>query len=78
MTTFTTFTGPEASQAKGRVSDKRDASSLAKVVPASVGHHAMLLEEECLPLHLIEQLPEDPSAAAWREEGWEMPAIGGT
>ena len=38
----------------------------------------MLLEEECLPLHLIEQLPEDPSAAAWREEGWKMPAIGGT
>ena len=36
-----------------------------------------LLEEGHLPEHLIAELPEDPSAAAWREEGWEMPASGG-
>ena len=36
-----------------------------------------LLEEGRLPEHLIAQLPDDPSAAAWREEGWEMPATGG-
>ena len=37
-----------------------------------------LVEENWLPQDLIEQLPEDPSAAAWREEGWEMPATGGS
>ena len=32
---------------------------------------------DLLPEHLIAQLPEDPSAAAWREEGWDVPATGG-
>ena len=36
-----------------------------------------LLEEGRLPEHLIAELPEDPSAAAWREEGWDVPATGG-
>ena len=30
-----------------------------------------------MPEYLIAHLPEDPSAAAWREEGWEVPATGG-
>ena len=38
-----------------------------------------LEEEGRLPWHLIAKLPSDPSAAAWREEGWEVdvPATGG-
>ena len=33
----------------------------------------------CLPEFLITELPDDPSAVAWREEGWDvpMPATGG-
>ena len=38
-----------------------------------------LEEEGRLPWHLIAKLPSDPSAAAWRKEGWEVdvPATGG-
>ena len=35
-----------------------------------------MLGEGHLPEALIQQLPEDPSAAAWREEGWDVPATG--
>ena len=36
------------------------------------------IEKEPFPFCLLQQLPEDPSAAAWREAGWEFPAVGGT
>ena len=39
--------------------------------------NTMLLEEHRLPPQLIAELPEDPSAAAWRRDGWDVPAAGG-
>ena len=38
---------------------------------------SLLEEEGRLPWHLIARLPDDPSAAAWREDGWDVPASGG-